>query len=353
MRKFLAMILIILFVPTLVACGGGAAPASPAAPPAPGGTTQPEAPPADAPLEQVTLRWAELSGPAAITTRAARVFADEVYAISDGAIVVEVFDSMVLGDEASTMQSLQMGAVDFFRGSALTLGDFGASMMNIFGLPFVFTGMDHMWEVLESPIGDQMLANVQASDTQMVGVSWFGMGARHFMFTENVSSLEEMSGLRVRVPQTQLMIDMVESLDANATAISFAELYSALQTGVVEGMENPLSSYLNNSFYEVAPYVLLSSHNVSALPILASEMTWNSLSEAHRTLILQALDVAYEWIKNEADADDLWAYNELIDRGVVIHSVPDFAPWQEAVAWMYEEYGADYIDVINAIIAMG
>ena len=333
MKKLLFVFLAVVLVMSVFAGGGG----------------QQKAPAAQ---QKITLKWAELLGPDYVTTVAAKKLAEHVSKKSDGRITIEIYDSMVLGDEKSTMQSVQMGAVDFFRGSALTTGDFGAKKMNVLGLPFVFSSNEHLWKVLESNIGKEILDNVQQSGSKMVGVGFFGEGSRHFFFTKKeVKTLADFKGLKIRVPQTQLMMDMVDALGANATPISYSELYSALQTGVVDGAENALPSYYSNSFYEVAKYVVRSYHSFSAYPILASEITWGKLSAADKAIIAEGLDVAREWNKKEAAKADSDAYNALISRGVVINDT-NLAEWQASVGPVYRKYAADYMNILDAIQKM-
>jgi len=245
-----------------------------------------------------------------------------------------------------------MGAVDFFRGSALTTGDFGASKMNVFGLPFVFTSNEHLWKVLESDIGKEILANVQESGSKMVGIGFFGEGARHFFFTrKEVKTLADFRGLKIRVPQTQLMMDTVVALGANPTPISYAELYSALQTGVVDGAENPLPSYYANSYHEVAKYVVLDYHSFSPYPILASELTWNKLSAADKAIILEGLDIARAWNKTAVDREERETYEKLIAAGVIINET-NLTEWQSSVNSVYEKYAGNYMNILDAIRRM-
>jgi tripartite ATP-independent transporter DctP family solute receptor len=307
---------------------------------------------APAAAQPMVLKWAEVNPAGHLMTLSAEQFAKALDEKSKGMLKVDIYPAMQLGDEKTSMQSLQMGAIAFFRGSALTVGDFGAKRMNLFGLPYVFRDRDHLWKVLKSDIGASILKDVQASGSKMVAVGYFEEGARHFFFTKKVvTDVTDMKGLKIRVPQTAMMMDMVSAFGANPTPISYSELYSSLQTGVVDGAENPPVGYLANNFFEVAPNLTLDYHSYTPCPILMAESVWNKLDDTGKKAVMEAAAIAENWNKSAAEQKDADAFKKLTEKGVKV-SKTDVTKWQAMVDPVYEKHGKDFKDLLKQIAAI-
>ncbi|WP_068110737.1 TRAP transporter substrate-binding protein [Tropicimonas marinistellae] len=303
--------------------------------------------------QSVVLKYGELNPDSHPMTVIANEFARLVKEKSDGDIVVDVFPSSQLGDERTELQALQMGAVDMFRANAVSLGDFGATKSNLFSLPYLFRDRDHLWAVLNSEIGQDILGDVQASGTRMVGVAFMEEGQRNFFFRDApVSDLAGIQGKKIRVPQTQILLDTVKAFGASPTPISYSELYSALQTGVVDGAENPPTGYLANNFYEVAPYYMIDGHTYSPSIMVMSELTWNKMTPEQQAIISEAARETEEFNKTLAADADAKAYDELKEKGATIITVTDLADWPKSVEPVYQKYGAEFTDVIQQILAV-
>ncbi len=303
--------------------------------------------------QSLVLKYGELNPESHPMTAVANEFARLVKEKSKGDIVVDVFPSSQLGDERTEMQALQMGAVDMFRTNAVSLGDFGATKANLFALPYLFRDRDHLWKVLNSDIGQDILTDVQASGTHMVGIAFMEEGQRNFFFRDApVSNLAEIKGKKIRVPQTQILLDTVKAFGGSPTPISYSELYSALQTGVVDGAENPPTGYLTNNFYEVAPYYVVDGHTYSPSIMVMSEVTWNRLSPEQQAIINEAARETEAFNKTSSAEADAKAYEELKAKGAEIITVTDLPDWVKAVEPVYQQYGADFTEVIGQIRAM-
>ncbi|MDR2786139.1 MAG: TRAP transporter substrate-binding protein, partial [Treponema sp.] len=204
-----------------------------------------------------------------------------------------------LGDEKTVYQGLQIGSVDMCRGNTNSMVDFGVKKITLFGLPFIFRDRDHLWKVLNSEIGDEFLKEMADIKSGMVGLFYLDEGSRNFFTAKRyvINSINDYRGLKLRVPTTELMSDTVAAMGVQSTPISFSELYSALQTGVVDGAEQPHSGYFSNKFYEVAPNYILSGHTYSPGIVLASEISWKKLSPADQAVILEAAKETEAWNK--------------------------------------------------------
>ncbi|SNY90261.1 tripartite ATP-independent transporter solute receptor, DctP family [Cohaesibacter sp. ES.047] len=303
--------------------------------------------------QSVVLKYGELNPDSHPMTVVARAFAKLVKEKSNGDIVVDVYPSSQLGDERTELQGLQMGAIDMFRANAVSLGDFGSKKSNLFSLPYLFRDRNHLWNVLHGEIGQDILSDVQASGSMMVGVAFMEEGQRNFFFRDApVSDMEGIKGKKIRVPQTQILIDTVKAFGAAPTPISYSELYSALQTGVVDGAENPPTGYLANNFYEVAPYYMVDGHTYSPSIMVMSEISWNKLSADQQAIIAAAARETEDFNKSLAEEADAKAYEELKAKGAQIITVTDLPEWPKAVGSVYEKYGSDFTDIIQAILAV-
>ena len=302
--------------------------------------------------KEYTFKWAEVNAAEHLMTYSAQQFDAKLQELSGGRMKVEIYPAMQLGDEANTMLLLQMGECDFFRGNAVSMGDFGAAKMSVTALPFIFQSRDHLWAVLESEVGDEILANVQECGSMMCAIGWFEEGARHFFFTDkDVTSLEDMKGMKIRVSQNEMSMDIVRAYGASPTPISYSELYSSLQTGVIDGAENPAVGYWGNSFWEVAPHFTYGGYSYTPSPILVSEMVWEGLDEEDQGIILEALAYAQQWNKENAKANEDEALANAEANGCTV-SQANVAEFVEASQPVYEKYGTGYEELIEKIQAM-
>jgi tripartite ATP-independent transporter DctP family solute receptor len=275
-----------------------------------------------------------------------------VEAKSNGRIKVEVYAGGQLGDERTEIQAVQMGALDIFRPNTLTVGDFGAKKMNLFALPYLFTGREHLWKVLKSDLGREILHDVQESGSGMVALCYTDEGARNFFSKKEVRKPEDLKGMKIRVAETSILMDTVAAFGASPTPISYSELYTSLQTGVVDGADQPLVGYQSNSFQEVGPYMVLDGHTYSPGLIVISEIVWNRFSEDDRKILLSAAEETENFNRRLADETDQNALKILKERKAIITEPDDISAWQTIVHPLYEKYGKDYMDIVDAIRAM-
>ena len=302
------------------------------------------------------LRWNEVNGETYGATVAAHAFADKLAEISNGALTIELYTNGTLGSEAESMQGIQMGTLDIFRGNASSLPNYGAEVIGATGLPYVFKDMAQFEDVAESELGDKLLQSVADADCGYIALGWLVEGPRSLFITPSVYeklgkpesfSFDMMNGLKIRVPETDLMVNTMKALNASATPIAYAELYTSLQSGVVDGAENGVTSYMDNSFNEVAPYYITDAHTFGCGVILVSEDTWNSLSEEEqgwmKEAALEARTVCYEYNQKQEQA----CFDSFEEKGIKLLEVTDIEKWQEACAPLYEQQS----DEVQAIIA--
>lgn len=291
---------------------------------------------------EIVLKYAELNPDGHIMDECADFFAEKVAELSNGRIEIDVFPAGQLGDEKTAYQTIQMGggAIDICRGNTNSLADFGAEKLNLFGLPFVFQGREHLWKVLESEIGADFLAEPQEKGMHMVGLFYLDEGSRNFFTIESkpIETVDDFKGLKLRVPTTLIMEGTTTALGASATPISFSELYSSLQTGVVDGAEQPHSGYYSNKFYEVAPNYTLTGHTYSPSIILMSESVWNGLSAEDQQILKDAAKATEQYNKETITELDAQLLEDIKAAGANVIEITDNTPFVEATADVTAEY---------------
>ncbi|WMT57634.1 TRAP transporter substrate-binding protein [Truepera radiovictrix] len=303
---------------------------------------------AGAGAQEITLRAADNQPENYPTVVGLRAMADYLAENSDGRIQMEVFAGGQLGDERSTIEQAQLGVIDIVRTSTSPVGEF-YTPMGVFSLPYLFRDEAHFVSVLEGDVGQELLEGL--SEAGLVGLAYYDSGSRNFYTTQTpIRSVADLQGLRIRTQESQVVLDMMEALGADPVPLPFAEVYSALQTGVIDGAENNFPSYGPEGVrhFEVAPYYTLDAHARVPEVVMISSSTWAGLSPEDQALVREAAQASVP-VQFEA-----WA--ELVERsrraveeaGSEIIEV-DIAEFQAAVAPVLEQYSAVYGDLIRRI----
>ncbi|WP_236932680.1 TRAP transporter substrate-binding protein [Geosporobacter ferrireducens] len=305
----------------------------------------------DQPKEQkaIVLRMADVHSEDYPTVRANKKFAEIVEQETNGRIKIEVYPSGQLGDEKATLEQVQFGAIDFIRTSIAPLAEFNKDL-EVLMLPYLYDDRDHMFKVLDSELGDSFLNGLK--DNNMVGLSWYDGGARNFYNSKKeIRSPQDLKGLKIRVQESKLMMDLVKSLGASPTPMAFGEVYSAIQTGVIDGAENNYPSYLSTSHLEVAKYYTLDEHTRVPEMVLASKATIDKLSAEDQAIIMEAAKQAAEFERDEWFKEEQKSEAAAIEKGSIITKLTaeEKKAFQDAVKSIYDQY-ADRKDIIEQIL---
>lgn len=273
-------------------------------------------------------------------------FAELVNQKSNGRIKISVFPNGQLGDEKSIIEQVQLGAVEFARVSTGPLAEF-SKPLGIFSLPYIFDSSEHEWNFLNSDKGKELLQSLEGA--KMLGLAYFDSGARHFYTNEPVNNVEELKGHKIRVQQSQINIDLIGALGGSATPMPYGEVFSSLQTGVIDGAENNLPSYVSSNHYQAAKNLILDGHQRVPEVVMVSKAIWDKLSDTDKKIIQEAAEESVatqreEWAKMEKDSEA-----KIKEAGVKIVEVDDIKPWQDKVKPVIDKYHADYSDVLDAI----
>jgi len=299
----------------------------------------------------IVMRLAETHPQDYPTTKGDYEFARLVKERSNGRIVVEVFHSKQLGEERAVIEQVQLGAIDMTRVSISAVSAFVRDL-DAFQLPYLYRDAAHMWKVLDGPIGQEILKKHEAFN--FVGVGWFEGGSRNFYTKRQVKTVGDLKGMKIRVQQAPLMVGMVEALGAVATPLPYGEVYSALQTGVVDGAENNWPSYLTTSHFEVAKYFIVDEHTRVPEITVGSKKVFDRLSKEDRALILKAMKdaqpVQYKlWVDFEKVAE-----KTVKEKGSIVTEVSpaEKQKFMDAMKPVYDKQPAEIMAVVNKIRAI-
>ena len=282
---------------------------------------------------EVTLVYAEVNPLDTIVGQTDTAFKEKVEELSGGSIKVDLQASGVLGAEADVLDAMlgHSGTVDMARLSASSLTNYGATKAGLLALPYVFSSREHFWKFAKSDVAQEFLSETEDLGLGIKGLTYGEEGFRHFFTVKPVNALEDLKGMKLRVSSDPVMVGTVESFGANATVVAFTELYSALQTGVVDGAEQPIANYKSNAFPEVAPNLILDGHQLGLIEIVITNDAWDNLTEAQQACVTAAADYAADFNANLSASKEAEVLDELKADGVNIVEVEDKTPWQDAV----------------------
>ena len=306
-------------------------------------------------LAEVTLTYAEVNPvEGTVVGDVALAFKSKLEELSGGEVVVDIQASGVMGDEKTVLANILGGdtSVDVVRISAFALNQYGAQKSVFLTLPYVFTSEDHYWNFVESDLAKSMLAEAKDQGMPVTGLAYGEEGFRHFFLKNEAKTIEDLKGLKIRVSDDPIMTGMVSGLGAAATTVSFGELYSALQTGVVDAAEQPITNYLSNSFQEVAPYLLKDGHTLGTIELIATDSCFAKLSDEQKAMVQEAADYAMQVCKESVTVKQEEAEKTLIEKGVTIIEVEDKTPWQEATKAVLDANIAGMEDIYEQILAL-
>jgi len=274
-------------------------------------------------------------------------FAAEVAERTNGEITAKVFHNGVLGSQPDAIEQIRLGVLDF---GEFSLGPMGTSVpeTNVVSLPFIFASIPEMYELMDGEVGEAIGAGM--IERGIVPLGWYDAGARSFYNSVRpINTPADVEGLKIRVMNNDLFVNMVASMDGNATPMAFAEVYQSIQTGVVDGAENNPPSYESTSHFEVAKYYSLTEHLIIPECLCMSKASWDKLTPEQQEIVMDAgrksADMQRElWQAREA------ASMEIVQAGgTIVNTIADKAPFQNAMAPVYDQFLADNPDLTDLV----
>ena len=298
----------------------------------------------------IVLRLAETHPQDYPTTKGDYEFARLVKERSGGRIQIEVYYGSQLGQEKAVIEQVQFGAIDMTRVSISPVASF-VPKLNAFQMPYLYRDEAHMWKVLKGDIGKGLLASLEPFG--FIGLGWFEAGSRNFYNSKRpITKPEELKGLKIRVQESELMMGLVSAFGAVPTPMAYGEVYSALQTGVVDGAENNWPSYFSTSHYEVAKYFCLDEHTRVPEIIIGSKISLGRLSKADQDLIKQAALDAIDYQRAEWAKYEQISIDKVKAGGAQISYIGDKTEWQKLMDPLYKKQSKEIQDFVKQIQAV-
>ena len=272
-------------------------------------------------------------------------------AATNGRIKFQMFPGSVLGGEKEMIEQTQVGAIQILRTS---LGPIGPVVpeVNVFNMPFVFRNEAHMRAVIDGPIGQEMLDKISASPAKLVGLGWMDGGSRSLYTKKPVRSMADLKGQKIRMMGNPLFVDTMNAMGGNGISMGYGEVFTAIQTGVVDGAENnPPTLFTANHYQAGAKYYTQTNHLIIPEIFVMSKITWDKLSAEDQALVKKyAREAQMEqralWDKSVAD------YTVKLKAAGVEFIPIDNKPFYDATAPVRAKYGAQFADLIKRIEAV-
>lgn len=284
----------------------------------------------------VTLRSSDTHPDGYPTVAAVQHMGELIEERTGGRIEIDVFHSAQLGEEKDTIEQTRFGVIDLNR---ISMAPFNGLIPEtaILSLPYLFRDTDHLHAVLDGEIGQEVLDLFEAQG--LIALAYYDPGSRSFYNkTRAINSIEDLAGLKFRVIQSDVFVDMVAALGASAVPMPYGEVYSAIQTGVIDGAENNWPSFESSGHYEVAGYYTLNQHLIVPEVLVMSKVSYDKLSPEDQALVTQAA-------KDSIPVNrELWAAREKVSEekvrasGVQVITEIDKTPFIEAMAPVYQKH---------------
>ena len=273
---------------------------------------------------------------------------------TNGRLSVQMYPSMQLGAEKETIEQTQICAIQILRVSAGAVGPI-VDDINVVNMPFLFRDTAHAQKIMDGPIGQELLDRITGhARAGLVALCWMDSGARNLYNTKRpIRSIDDLKGLKFRVIGNPIFIDMMNALGGNGVAMGYDQVFSALQTGVIDGAENNPPSYVFSNHYTAAKYYSLTEHLIIPELLLFSKRAWSALAAEDQALIQKFAHEA------QLEQRDLWngyqqkAMEKATAAGCEIGEIADKAPFQKAVKPVWDKFAPKHQDLINRIQAVG
>jgi len=311
--------------------------------------------PTNAQVSERTLRWAQQNSLEHPQGLGAKRFAELVEQKSGGKIKVRIFPGGQLGGDLQNVSALQGGTLDLMvLNAGLLVGivkDFA-----VLDFPFVFSTAEEADAVVDGPVGKKLFDKLP--DKGLVGLGYFELGFRNVTNSKRpIARWEDFSGIKLRVIQSPLFIDLFNTLGANSVAMPFPEVYTALEQRVIDGQENPVTVIFDTKFQEVQKYLSLTRHIYNAQSVLLSKRTWDKLSAEERTIIQDALNEAKAYQRQVSREKNTQMLDAVKKAGMQVNEVApqEIARIREKIKPVVDKYtkevGQALVDEVNAEVA--
>ena len=301
--------------------------------------------------QKIVLKASDVHPEGYPTVVAVENMGKKLSAATNGKISVAMYPSMQLGGEKEAIEQAQVGAIALARVSVGALGPV-VDDLNVFNLPYVFRNTAHMEAVIDGPIGKELLDKISNSGKGLIGLCWMDAGARNFYDTKKpIKDIADLKGQKIRVMGNPMFVEMANAMGANGVPLGYDQVFSSLQTGVIDGAENNPPSFVFDNHYQVAKYYTVDEHLIVPEALVMSKKIWDSLLKDEQAQVMK--------FAREAQLEERKLWNEYEQKamekakaaGTQVIQVSDAEKkkFQEAVKPVWDKYGPKYADLIKRI----
>jgi len=301
--------------------------------------------------QKIVLKASDVHPAGYPTVAAVESMGKKLEQASNGRLSIAMYPSMQLGGEKEAIEQAQVGAIAFARVSVGALGPV-VDDLNVFNLPYVFRNTAHMQQVIDGPIGQELLDKVTSSGKGLVGLAWMDAGARNFYDTKKpIRNIADLKGQKIRVMGNPMFVEMANAMGANGVPMGYDQVFTSLQTGVIDGAENNPPSFVFDNHYQVAKYYTVDEHLIVPEMLIISKKTFDQLTPDEQASIKKfARDAQFEerklWASYEQQAMD-----KANNAGIQIIQISDAdkKAFQDAVKPVWDKYGLKYAEMVRRI----
>ncbi|MBR1536850.1 MAG: TRAP transporter substrate-binding protein [Treponema sp.] len=282
--------------------------------------------------KEITLVMAEVNPAETIAGQMDQAFKQKVEELSNGKIKIDLQCAGILGDVDSVMALMLKpnSTIQIHRMSAVNMAMYGCKKSSLLSVPFTFSSKEHFWDFASSKEGQEILNEPTEIGLGLKGLFYGEEGFRHFFSTKKIEGVGDFENLKVRGTNDEAMQGLLAGLKADSIPVNYADLYVALQTGIIDAAEQPIANYLANHFHQVAPYMIFDGHTLGVMETVITSECWNSLTKNQQNILLEAGKYASDFCKNLSQTEEDRVKEQLLKEGATLTEVKDIKPWQEA-----------------------
>jgi len=301
--------------------------------------------------QKMVLKASDVHAAGYPTVAAVESLGKKLDAATKGRLTVAMYPAMQLGGEKEAIEQAQVGAIAFARVSVGALGPV-IDDLNVFNMPYVFRNTEHMQHVIDGAIGQDLLDKVTNSGKGLIGLCWMDAGARNFYDTKKpIKTVADLKGMKIRVIGNPIFVDMANAMGGNGVAMGYDQVFSALQTGVVDGAENNPPSFVFDNHYQVAKFYTVDEHLIVPEMVVFSKKAWDAMSKEDQALLVKFSKEAQQEERKLWDVYEKQAMDKAKAAGIQIIEVSaaDKKVFQDAVKPVWDKYGPKYADMVKRI----
>ena len=277
---------------------------------------------------------------------AAEKWAELFSECTDGEHDVNVAPSATMGDDVEMLTSATAGVIHVTANSQGAMSQI-VPEIGLLGLPFLFEDLPSAWEVLDGEVGNMLDERAQEAGLKVLG--FWDNGIRHVSHvSKHVATPPELDGMKIRTPPDQMTVDIFEALGAAPAPLAFSELPTALQSGVFDGQENPLTNIYSSKIHEITPYITLTGHKYESTPVVAGLSWWSGLDESVQECAMRATSEAGE-LQRRLSLEGDESLRPTMEAEGVKFAEADVAAYQEATSSVYDEYAEKYPELVETL----